>query len=113
MIQQAEIPQRGQDNVVKEGGIRPGEGSLAGFVIEQVGGITWRFLPGFKDFNRETADIHRRSEGGAGAQGADERGAGIKPQVRHLGKAGVQGEQRQGGHSGLSPYGLRPKKDAD
>ena len=53
------MPQGGEDDVVEKGGVRPGESGLAGFVIEQVGGIARRFLPGFKDFNGETADVHR------------------------------------------------------
>ena len=51
VVQQAEISQRGQHDVVQKRGIRPRQGGLTGFVIEQVRGISRGLLPGFENFN--------------------------------------------------------------
>jgi hypothetical protein len=91
MIEEVQMPQGGEDDVVEEGGIWPGEGGLADFVIKKVDGEAGAFLPGFEDFDGEAADVHKRGRGGGQGAGfswaeAEETGAGDKPRYGNLGK---------------------------
>ena len=64
VIEQAEVPQGGEYDVVKEGGIGRGERGAACPVIKNVHGEAWRFLPFGEHLDGDGADAGGSEAGG-------------------------------------------------